>query len=112
MGTPEIISKHIGKLKSPMDNKFCRQMNYNEMIKSNITSFREAVDIWNNNKIKEEINENKENFSSTKKSRNDVSKGFNSGKENRTADSWVEKKKKRVNDYLSKMKSFKNFKFS
>lgn len=55
------------------------KISYKEMIKSNITSFREAVDIWNNTK-----------FSAKKKSRNE-SKGITTNKENHTTEGCVGK---------------------
>ena len=44
-GTPEILSKQMTKLKSPDTNPLPTKISYNEMMQSNITSFREAVDM-------------------------------------------------------------------
>lgn len=51
IGTPEVVSKNLAKLKSPEMTQPSSHMSYKEMIKSNITSFREAVDICNSSKF-------------------------------------------------------------
>lgn len=51
IGTPEVASKNLARFKSPEMGQPNSHMTYKEMIKSNITSFREAVDICNSSKL-------------------------------------------------------------
>lgn len=77
--TPEILNKQAAKSKSPRN--IPGQTNYKEMVKTNITSFRESIIM---KKMMNRATQNRKRVSS-KKSRN-KKKSLPAGKENKTSD--------------------------
>lgn len=109
LGTPEIMSRTIPKIKSPR-NLPSGHLNPKEIVRSNLNlnSYRESTIL---KKMANRVTAKEKPTS--KKSRNpkkDQNALTSKGKENKTADGFS--KKRKVDDYLARMKSFHNFKLT